>query len=244
MLVLTRHKYRLPYHWLRDPLHHYSLPYFGYVAVVLRQLPPAPATVLDAGCGDGRVAAEMVRQGYQVAGCDLLKLSVVYARTMVPDGDFFVADLTRPLAMQPARFDAAVLVEVYEHIPPVHAPMVLENVYRALRPGGRLIISVPSKQIPMSKLHYRHFDVSELEAEMQAAGFQLHILIRQHSLDRITTWLLSNDVYHFLNNQWLQPQFLKRWRQQWYMRYANVVPAGRACGRYIAVATRGSGEVG
>ena len=131
-LKLHKNKYKLPYHWLRDPLHRDSLPYFGYVQVVLDELPLPPATILDAGCGDGRIAAEMIRQGYTVTGIDYLETSVLYAQALVPDGIFFVADLREDLTvgnlLREEEFDAVVLVEVYEHIPPEDCPRVLENL--------------------------------------------------------------------------------------------------------------------
>lgn len=198
---LTREKYRLPYHWIRDPLHKYSLPYFGYLQVVLDELPPPPATVLDAGCGDGRIAAEMVRRRYAVTGVDYLELSVLYARTMVPEGTFFAGDLRKDLiaayGLRPGQFDAVVMVEVYEHIPPEDCAIVLANVRDVLCQGGLLLVSVPSKRLPPSNLHYRHFNRGELEEELAAAGFTVQKVIRQHRLDRVTDWALSDQVEGF-----------------------------------------------
>lgn len=239
--ILTKNKYRLPYHWIRDPLHKYSLPYFGYVSVVLNELPSPPATVLDVGCGDGRVSAEIVRQGYAVTGIDYLELSIQYAKTMVPEGMFFVADLRDDLVanygLNKSQFDAVVMVEVYEHIPPEDCTVVLANIYNILRPGGTLIISVPSKLLPVSKLHYRHFDRGEFERELEIAGFHVRKMIYQHHISYFTRWLLSDKVDRFLNNSWFQPIFLKRLRRYLYMRYANVVKGELHCGRFIAVAT-------
>ena len=240
---LSRNKYRLPYHWIQDPLHKYSLPYFGYVKVVLNELSPhRPATVLDVGCGDGRISAEIVCRGYAVTGIDCLGLSILYAKTMVPEGTFFVADLRNDLianyGLRKGQFDAVVMVEVYEHIPPEDCAVVLANAYNVLRPGGLLIISVPSKLLPLSKLHYRHFDQSEFEQELEVAGFQIRKIIYQHRMDNFTSWLLSDKVERFLNNQLLQPIFLKRLRRHLYMKYANIVNDERHCGRFIAVATR------
>ena len=42
----------------------------GEVAFVLG-LDPAPASVLDAGCGTGRVAIELARRGVEVVGVDV-----------------------------------------------------------------------------------------------------------------------------------------------------------------------------
>jgi len=160
----------------------------------------------------------------------------------VPKGAFIVADLRKDLVanygLDKGQFDAVVMVEVYEHIPPEDCPAVLANVYDVLQPGGILIISVPSRLLPPSKLHYRHFDRGEFEQELEAAGFQIRKMIHQHRRDRLTGWLLSDQVERFLNNQWLQPVFLKRLRRRFYMKYANTINDELHCGRFIAVAKR------
>ena len=121
---------------MRDPLSRYGLPYFGYIQIVLEEL-SAPAGILDAGCGDGRVAAELVRKGCTVTGIDLLDISITYAQTLVPEGRFLVGDLSNDLiahyGMKAGQFDTVLLIEVYEHLPPEVCPNVLTNLRRVLR---------------------------------------------------------------------------------------------------------------
>lgn len=237
---LTQNKFRLPYHWMRDPLHRDSLPYFGYARIILEELPPAPAAVLDAGCGDGRISFEMVQAGYQLTGLDYLENSAYYAGLLVPQGRFMQADLRHDLVAEkglaPESFDAVVLVEVYEHIPPEDCPRVLANLRRVLKPGGRLIISVPTTRLPLSKLHYRHFEPGQCEAEIAAAGFKPKKVIGQYRLSAFGRWLMSDGLERLLSNGVLEPVLLKRLRRRLYLRHCNRVPAGLPCGRYIIVA--------
>lgn len=241
-LELSRNKYKLPIHWIQDPLSREGLVYFGYVQIVLDQLPALPANVLDAGCGDGRIAEEIIRRGYTVVGVDILDISISYARTMVPEGDFFVADLRGDLVsscgLRAEQFDAIVMVEVYEHLPPEDCPRVLANLRKVLRPGGTLIISVPSKLFPLSQLHYRHLDRDEFERELTMAGFQIGNMMYQLRMGSVTDLLLSDTVERLLNNRWLQPIFLKRLRRHFYMKYINVANDESRCGRFIAIARR------
>lgn len=241
-LELARNKYKLPYHWIREPLDRESLPYFGYIQIVLDELPSPPAKVLDAGCGDGRVSAEMVRRGYTVTGVDYLDISVFYAKALVPEGKFFVADLRKDLVessgLRQGGFHAVVMVEVYEHIPHEDCAAVLANIHNVLRPGGILIVSVPSRRLPMSKLHYRHFDRAEFQQELEEAGFQIRKMVHQGRIDQLANILLSDQVDRLLNNEWLQPIFLKRLRRRLYIRYANISDDESECGRFIAIAER------
>jgi 2-polyprenyl-3-methyl-5-hydroxy-6-metoxy-1,4-benzoquinol methylase len=239
---LSYEKYKLPNHWLRTPLQKNGLPYFGYMAVILDELPRQPVRVLDAGCGDGRISAEISRRGHAVVGLDFLELPIIYARNMVPQAEFFVGDLRQPLRPQHESmqqpFDIAVMVEVYEHIPPEDCLTVLGNLRQVMSPNGTLIISVPSKQITMSDLHYRHFDENDIRDELMAAGFQVQKMLYQHKLTWLTKLLLHNKTEAILDNSWLQPVFLKRLRERIYMNWLNVSAQKTACGRYIAIAQK------
>jgi 2-polyprenyl-3-methyl-5-hydroxy-6-metoxy-1,4-benzoquinol methylase len=238
--ALTQQKFILPYHWMRDPYHRDSLPYFGYAKIILEELPRAPAAILDAGCGDGRISYEIAQAGHQVTGLEYLANNVYYAGLLVPQGRFFQADLGGDIdaieCLAPDSFDAAVLVEVYEHIPPEKCARALANLRHLIKPGGRLIISVPTIQLPMSKLHYRHFKAGQCEAELCKAGFELNKVIGQHALSAYSRWLLSNFVERSINNGVLEPVVLNRIRQRIYMRNFNRVDPEQPCGRFIIVA--------
>ena len=52
-----------------------------------------PTTVLDAGCGMGRVAIELHHRGVEVVGCDLDDDLLAYARADMPDIEWHHADL-------------------------------------------------------------------------------------------------------------------------------------------------------
>ena len=56
-------------------------------------LRPAPARVLDAGCGTGRIGARLAELGYDVVGCDVDDAMVAVARSESPGIDWHVADL-------------------------------------------------------------------------------------------------------------------------------------------------------
>lgn len=241
-LELTKKKYTLPYHWMRDRFHKDSLPYFGYMDIVLRQLPPAPASVLDAGCGDGRISFEMIQKGYQVTGLDILPISVVYAQAFSPSGNFHQADLRNKLTsikgIKKEQFEAILCVEVYEHLPPDDCLKTLKNLFEVLKLDGKLILTVPSFYLPKSQLHYRHFLPEEIIQELTSAGFSVEEVMYQQNLGKFTQWLLSPSVEAFLNNKWLQPVFLKRWRYQWYMKYSNLIKSTDKYGRIICIARK------
>ncbi len=239
---LTEQKYRLPYHWMRDPLELYSLPYFGYMRLVLDELPSAPCKVLDAGCGDGRITAELDKAGYEVVGLELIEQQLEYARALVPNATFWQADLREPLAvqtgMQPGSFDACLHVEVYEHIPPEDARRVLRNIHQMLKPEGTLILSVPSLHLPMSNLHYRHFSESDIRQEVSEEGFSIRSIIKQHSLDALSLLCFSKALDRALQNAVADLRILRKFRKRFYMKFLNRAQSSKRFGRYIVVAEK------
>ena len=55
-----------------------------------------PASVLDAGCGTGRVAIELDRRGIRAVGLDLDRAMLAEARRKAPHLDWIEADLAHP----------------------------------------------------------------------------------------------------------------------------------------------------
>ena len=53
-----------------------------------------PASVLDAGCGTGRVARELARRGIEVVGVDRDESMIATARRLAPGLTWLVGDLT------------------------------------------------------------------------------------------------------------------------------------------------------
>ncbi len=66
-----------------------------------------PATVLDAGCGTGRVARELARRGIDTVGVDLDPSMIATARRLSPDLDWVSADMAATDLLR--RFDVVVM---------------------------------------------------------------------------------------------------------------------------------------
>ena len=97
-----------------------------------------PATVLDGGCGTGRVGIELARRGCDVVGVDVDARMLATARRNGPTIPWHLADLaTVDLGRQ---FDAIVLAgNVMIFLAPGTEQTVVHNLARHLAPGGVLI---------------------------------------------------------------------------------------------------------
>ena len=97
-------------------------------------------------------------------------------------------------ASAPAVFTTAVLVNVLEHIE--HDDRALADLFRILRPGGRLLIFVPALQALMSKFdvmvgHFRRYHRTDLVEKIANADGELQIC-RYFDLIGIVPWFFLN----------------------------------------------------
>jgi 2-polyprenyl-3-methyl-5-hydroxy-6-metoxy-1,4-benzoquinol methylase len=109
----------------------------GEVAFLLG-LDPMPATVLDAGCGTGRVAIELARRGVAVAGVDVDASMLTTARKGAPAIDWYEHDLA---SLDLGRtFDVVVMAGnvMLFTLSGTH-PAVVEGCARHVAPGGALV---------------------------------------------------------------------------------------------------------
>ena len=97
--------------------------------------PLAGRRLLDLGCGKGRFARALCREGAAVVGLDLSAAMLGEAT-----GIERVRASARRLPFRPASFDAVVAVEVFEHLAPRSLDLVCGEIRRVLRPGGTLVI--------------------------------------------------------------------------------------------------------
>ncbi len=109
-------------------------------AALVASIAPEPASVLDAGCGTGRVAIELNRRGHAVVGVDVDAAMLEAARAKAPDLVWVQGDLTDPGLDLGQTFDVVVMAgNVLIFVPPGTEGRVIRNAARWLRPGGLLV---------------------------------------------------------------------------------------------------------
>lgn len=107
----------------------------GEVAFVMRF---APQSVLDAGCGTGRVAIELARRGVTAIGVDLDPAMLDAARRKDPHLQWICADLAA-LDLD-TRVDVVVMAgNVMIFVEPGTEAQVVARLAAHLLPGGRLV---------------------------------------------------------------------------------------------------------
>lgn len=97
-------------------------------------------SVLDAGCGTGRVAIELSRRGLAVSGIDADPAMLATAREKAPALDWRLGDLAAPAAVPEGPFDLVLLAgNVMIFLEPGTEGRVLGDLAGRLHPGGLLV---------------------------------------------------------------------------------------------------------
>jgi len=128
--------------------------------------------ILDAGCGPGLYAAELVARGAEVVGFDASPEMVrLAARRVGPAATFRAHDLARPLDwLDDASFDGALLALVIHHVDDRVA--ALRELHRVLRPGGFLVVSTHHPVSDWLRLGGSYFTTERLD-EVWSRGWHV-----------------------------------------------------------------------
>ena len=97
-----------------------------------------PGSVLDAGCGTGRVGRELAKRGVGVTGFDIDPEMLETAHRKAPDLQWIRHDVT--LVRLAERFDAVLMAgNVVNFVAPARRHLAVANMAHHLREGGLLI---------------------------------------------------------------------------------------------------------
>ena len=114
-----------------------------FSAVVECLRPSAGARVLDLGAGSGWVSEWLARFNLQPVTIDIATNMLGIARTRIGPHAWIVAGDLERLPLSASSVDHAVCLNALHHVPDTTA--ALREVWRVLRPRGRLVISEPGR---------------------------------------------------------------------------------------------------
>lgn len=98
-------------------------------------------TILDAGCGDGALSAQMAPHCKAVHAIDVAGNAFAREYSGIPNVHFAKMNIEE-LAFHDGFFDKIVCVEALEHV--LDPEKAVAEFYRALRPGGLLVLTYPT----------------------------------------------------------------------------------------------------
>jgi SAM-dependent methyltransferase len=136
-------------------------------------------SVLDAGCGPGLHTQFLCLKGAHVTGVDIDRDKIrsgkeTCMRLGMPGAGFMLADLRR-MPFRAGSFSLVLCSDVLEHIKDDTA--AISEFSRVLRPGGRLVITVPSKKPGREGKVFGHvrsgYNTADIEKMVSAEGLRV-----------------------------------------------------------------------
>ncbi len=141
-------------------------------------------TVLDVGCGPGRLTARLRERGMRVIGLDLSIGMIQIAQRDHPTIGFAVGSMT-DLPFPDARIAGVISWWSLIHLPRAVVPRALEECHRVLGPGGVLLLGFHAGAGSTHKtsgygghamnVQVHRWQPEELTALAVAAGFTPHL---------------------------------------------------------------------
>lgn len=159
-------------------------PFAQYVATLVEP----GRDMVELGCGNGRDAVFFAAQGLQITALDMSQeaISQLQSRNL-SNAQFLCGDFVNSDIHQPDRYDYAYSRFTIHSINQNQEQVLLGNIFRGLRPGGKLLIEVrgindplfgKGKQVERNAFfydnHYRRFIVlDELTQSLERHGFRV-----------------------------------------------------------------------
>ena len=241
--LIQETQYSFPYHYIPtlgdrafSQVQYWSwgYRYLGGLRIVIDQLNDLPfKSLIDIGCGDGRLLKELVvlYPEKRFLGVDYSKRAIQLARAMNPDLDYRIFDIIQDPLKE--LFDVATLVEVLEHIPLNQIDTFISSLATALNENGRLVLTVPHKNSPLLEKHIQHFTGAALE-ELLTPYFEEIVCIPfdpASKLIRLIQLALGNKGKYYL----ITNKKVMFWFFQIYQRYFLYAKSEFVCKRIAVV---------
>jgi 2-polyprenyl-3-methyl-5-hydroxy-6-metoxy-1,4-benzoquinol methylase len=152
----------------------------GYFMAHYKKLLPSDkhAKVLEVGCGYGRYIKILSEMGYtDCYGVDLSSEQIAYAKTKLSLENVEQANALDWLVGKDQTYDCILGLDLLEHLNMEDLLTLGERIYKALKPGGIIILQVPNGMSPLNPIiygdltHVRAFTVRSMQQFLLLVGF-------------------------------------------------------------------------
>lgn len=139
-------------------------------------------SLLDVGCGTGRMVKYFCDLGFNALGCDIYDGALKAARKINKKNTIIKASATK-LPFKNNSFDMITAISVIEHLKPKEAEKFLIETKRVLKPNGSIFLVTPNYATPIRLLqgkkwfaysdptHINFYTPKSLSALLKSFGF-------------------------------------------------------------------------
>lgn len=141
-------------------------------------------TILDYGCGKGEASLSYLKGGAKVFGIDIARQYIEICDELARSNgfasdqfDFRVMDAHK-LAFKSNSFDIVAGHGILHHL---DSSVAMSEIYRVLKPGGRVLLKEPLGGNPLLKLFRVLTPKARTEDEMPFSGASIELLLEENS---------------------------------------------------------------
>lgn len=173
----------------------------------------AGESVVDIGVGTGNVSLRIMKAGAVPTGIDISTSGISICKKKMPHCEFVVGNLMEPLPFPDNAFDKAVSNNVLYAIPPDERRLLGKELYRVVKPGGRVVLANISPGFSPLQIYLAH-----IQEEYERFGFlktiykilkfvpptakifYYNLLIQRSAEHGAYSYLSETDQFDFLSN--------------------------------------------
>lgn len=174
------------------------------IKIAFKFLPISVKKVLDIGAGNGFIEELLIQnKNIKIFGNDISGDAIKNLKNKFK-GEFRKESIYK-MRYPKKTFNAILMLEVLEHVPPSKVFSVLSKVRKILRKRGSLIVSVPTNE-GLQKMkgnlsgHVRTYTENLVRAELKIAGFKVFKLQTLYAFKNF--YAFKKISSKFLRNKW------------------------------------------
>jgi SAM-dependent methyltransferase len=168
------------------------------------------AKLLEIGCGMGELILGLSTAGYDCTGIDVSDLRIQRLKAHESECLHFHKTEGTCLPFASGTFDAAISMQLFEHLHPGDASEHLQEVSRVLKPGGSYLLETPSPLAGPGDVsrffvdtaegfHLKEYAIKELVRLLRENGFaRVQILLRWRRLISASVALKLESIWGLL----------------------------------------------
>lgn len=165
-------------------------------------IPKGKGVFVDVGCGLG-FSSRYIPEGFSYKGIEFSQQTLNFAKKVqkdIPNTEFIQGGFPK-LPIEDGVADFVICTEVIEHIE--DDEKAISELYRILKPGGYLWITVPSTYYWPDYFrligHYRHYTGGQFPKQLENYGFKIHKKIPQY-----------NEYWRYYQYAWILMQIFEK----------------------------------